>query len=363
MHFNKNHARMLAMPSFTLLTKKKKEAPAFSWIGDPADSIRGRSKISRADMQQLYDYNRRLIAPIDRPSDRGGDAPYWRVNGQPVGFAGQASPAAPEQWQQPLDRAGIARITRARGGIDPLVRAPLNPNLGPGGPMGTTVGGPTEEPPLTNVTTRMAASGTPSSPIPTGGIAETSDAAAATAAAAGIPLRGASNSLVGAETEPEGYQNPSLSPIPESPTNPNHAVGPTGPVGPSGEAAPPSAGADVRNPNTGAPIAKTPQQQEAERHAMWLASGGSDHTYHEAQVAQGVRPAIDGRAKPDPLASNASADIRAGWGWGATPEENASQIHDQMTSDFNKNNRVAQTARRKLFSDAHAALMKSLSDN
>lgn len=339
------------MPSFTLLGKKKKAPPKdFDWINDPADSLRGKARISKADAQGMVDYNQRLVSPIDRPSDRGGEGSYFRVNGQPERLA-----TAPEQpvfpagtfsrgWQQP-DQAGMARIRSQYGG------APENPNL--------------TQPP---VTTRMAPTGTPSSPIPAGGIIDTGVAGAnAAGTGAGIPFQQSNQALAGAETPPADYRSP-VPTVEEPPNpnlndwlhsladNPNVAPGAGGPVGSPGQPGP------VVNPATGAPVV-TAQQQEAQRHALWLALGGSDHTYHEAQVAQGVRPAIDGRSKPDPLASHTSADIRAGWGWGATPEENAAQIHDQMTSEFNQNNAAVQGARRKLFSDAHQKLMDTLNAN
>lgn len=61
------------------------------------------------------------------------------------------------------------------------------------------------------------------------------------------------------------------------------------------------------NPHTGGPVSQLDD---------WMAHGGSLHTFHQAQVAQGIRPAIDARSTPSPTEGMASnTDIRAGWGW------------------------------------------------
>lgn len=93
--------------------------------------------------------------------------------------------------------------------------------------------------------------------------------------------------------------NPNISPAPIPGVNPNvvspppaSAVAPTGPV---------------TNPNTGG---------QASSLDNWLNAGGSIHTFHNKQVAQGLRPAIDGRATVSPREGmNGNAGIRAGWGW------------------------------------------------
>lgn len=81
----------------------------------------------------------------------------------------------------------------------------------------------------------------------------------------------------------------------------NEMMGPPVPVPPDPNEVPGT------NPHTGGPVSQLDD---------WMAHGGSLHTFHQAQVAQGIRPAIDARATPSPTEGMASnTDIRAGWGW------------------------------------------------
>lgn len=81
---------------------------------------------------------------------------------------------------------------------------------------------------------------------------------------------------------------------------------------------------------------------------MWLARGGSDRTMHRAQVAEGIRPAIDARTVRSPGEAPSAASIAAmrGFGdegpgqeghspWTPTTFGNAgSAIWDQMSQRF-----------------------------
>lgn len=98
--------------------------------------------------------------------------------------------------------------------------------------------------------------------------------------------------------------NPNFLPVNgvvENPVNPLLTAGVAGAT--AGGAQPP--GPPV-NPHTGGPTAQDD----------WLAHGGSLHTFHNAQVSAGLRPAIDARTTPSPNEHMAMNDsIRAGWGW------------------------------------------------
>jgi len=88
------------------------------------------------------------------------------------------------------------------------------------------------------------------------------------------------------------------------------------------------------NPNVGNPAGQ-----------YWMDRGGSAATMHAAQVAAGVRPAIDARATRSygDLGSDASADIRAGWGWPDTAMgDTGAQIWDSMTNHFENSAAAAQ---------------------
>jgi hypothetical protein len=92
--------------------------------------------------------------------------------------------------------------------------------------------------------------------------------------------------------------NPNITPAPIPEENPNVAASAPSPTAPPGP---------VMNPHTGG---------EASSLSNWLNAGGSIHTFHNKQVAQGLRPAIDGRATVSPQEGmNGNAGIRAGWGW------------------------------------------------
>lgn len=110
------------------------------------------------------------------------------------------------------------------------------------------------------------------------------------------------------------------------------------------------------NPITGQPVARTPEQRAAEAKAMHMANGGSEATWHQAQVAAGTRPPIDGRTGPDQQASHASADVRKSWGWPDTPEANQREIAGEMTAGFNTRNAAPQARWKQRFDDAHAKL-------
>ena len=70
----------------------------------------------------------------------------------------------------------------------------------------------------------------------------------------------------------------------------------------------------VVNPHTGGPASHLDN---------WLANGGSLHTFHQMQVAQGLRPQIDARATVSPHETMPmNTDIRAGWGWEPAADPN-----------------------------------------
>lgn len=330
----------------SLLKKKKKdEVPEFSWVGDPGAGASGR-RLSGDDTKAMLQYNRDLVAPMDR-----GGGQNIRVNGQPARLAGSAPRTAPT-WQQPLDRAGIARITSRYGnGQQPIVSGPANPNLGPAGPTVSYVGGPPEAtiPPIA------------SPPTPAVNAYATEDGGFEDSRTPGVQ-----RNPDGSIAIPTIPANPNLTPIQPgaAPVNPAFAGGGdrlTGQTnfGQTGEELGGGGPGSVVNPSTGAPIPNA----NPSALANWLDKGGSAATFHRAQVAQGIRAPIDAHSAPDPQGSTAGSEIRASHGWGATNEGDAVSIAKQMTGEFNQNNAKSQAIWGQKFTDAHAKLMESLNNN
>lgn len=313
----------------SLLKKKKKDSPPeFSWVNDPGLGASGRRGGDTAEMLQ---YNRDLIEPLDR-----GGGQNIRINGQPARLAGDSPRTAAPTWQQPLDRAGLARIrnTRRDAGGNPI--GVINPNLNPDQPATVDYAGnsdtlytpETDQPRVVNgqdpranffdsvrdpVNPNLAPAATPATP------ANPAFAGASGAAGTGAErLTGQDN--LGKTGEELGGGGP---------------------------------GAPVTNPLTGA----------ATKLQNWQNDGGSVATFHQSQVEKGLRAPLDAHAPPDPQGSTASAEIRAAHGWGATNEGDAVAIAKQMTGEFNKNNSQSQAAWSKKFTDAHANLMNTLNNN
>lgn len=74
------------------------------------------------------------------------------------------------------------------------------------------------------------------------------------------------------------------------------------------------------NPVTGQPTAMGQAQNERD---LWMARGGSEAGLHRAQVAQGRRPAIDGRTVHSPMEGPSDASMAAvrGFGDSAAPSQ------------------------------------------
>lgn len=70
------------------------------------------------------------------------------------------------------------------------------------------------------------------------------------------------------------------------------------------------------NPVTGEPSAMTPAQQAQNERDLFMARGGSEASMHRAQVAQGRRPAIDGRTVHSPGERPSEASMAAVRGFG-----------------------------------------------
>lgn len=326
----------------TLDAPKKK---AFSWIGDPADNFRGkgRARITSGDMKEMQAFNERLISPLDRPSDRGGEDSPIRINGAPARLAGSPARATVRPTTfQPLDATGLARIRNTQRDANGNPIGTINPALNPDRAATVTApGNPTLYTPETEgqITPPLASLRDPT-PVP----------------------------------------NPALSPTPtpvavQNPANEEGATGPTGGNGPGGVPVPSTApvqrlsGQDnpgtnaeemggtppsgTTNPITGAPAGL----------ADWKAKGGSLATYHQALVQQGRRAPIDAHTGADPQGSTASAEIRASHGFGVTPQETANSAAQQMTGEFNQNNAKSQAAWNDKFKQAHAKLIDSLNNN
>lgn len=104
----------------------------------------------------------------------------------------------------------------------------------------------------------------------------------------------------------------------------NVPVLPSGAAGPTGAPAPGPSFIDTAPKaqmpsDTSTQGVKPPPGNAAQRWAEtkddWMAQGGSNRTLNRANVARGVRSAIDARSNPSPRNSTAAADIRKGWGW------------------------------------------------
>lgn len=299
----------------SLFKKKKKDSPKeFSWVGDPADALRGKpgQRISDRDYQAMLQYNRDLISPLDR-----GGGQNLRVGGRPARLAGAPGTATSyPQGFQTASPAALARITSKYGtGSLNMVTYPVNPNL----------------------TTSVAA--------PDGKFASPAPAVASP-----------NPSLATPDDEPLTVPNPNLPAAGGAPADTN--TGQTG-YGATAEEMGGTPPDFVRNPLTGAPA----QNAQSVALADWIAKGGSAATFHRAQVAHGIRSPIDARSGPDPLRSTASEEIAAARGWGMDVDKDARALGNQMTGEFNRNNATSQAEWSKRFTDAHADLMKTLDNN
>lgn len=98
-------------------------------------------------------------------------------------------------------------------------------------------------------------------------------------------------------------------------------TGTYGPPAPPPESAqPPPPPPPARMPGTVPPPGNAAQRwaggdDTAEEKRRFMERGGSERTYNRARVAQGIRPAIDARARPANSNSSASQEIRRGFGW------------------------------------------------
>lgn len=149
---------------------------------------------------------------------------------------------------------------------------------------------------------------------------------------------------------------PGAAPVP-SPTAP-----PVTTTNPSGN---PDGPTSTINPNTGFPASTTPTERAEDERQRWLAEGGSDATLHRAQVASGMRPAIDARGNTVAANSTAGAEIRQGWGWepAAATGSQGAPIAAQMTRTFtdpNTRSGTQQAGWNQKFTDARARLRQSL---
>lgn len=315
----------MATPFSTIKDEKKK----FRWVGDPGQGASGR-RLSGDDTRAMLQYNRDLIEPLDR-----GGGQNIRINGQPARLAGDTPRTTAAQWQQPLDRAGLARIRNTQRDARGNPIAAINPNLNPD--QSATVdfpGNPTQYTPETDQA-RVVNEQDPR--------AEFFDS-----------VREPVNPNLAPAATPTPAANPALS-------GASGAVGTGGGMltgqtnfGQTGEELGGGGpGAPVTNPLTGAPT----------KLQNWLNDGGSVATFHQSQVEKGLRAPIDAHATPDPQGSTASAEIRASHGWGATNEGDAVTIGKQMTQEFNANHAKSQAAWNQKFTDAHANLMNTLKEN
>lgn len=329
------------MPSYASETDSKKAK--FSWLGDPASRFRGKGKatVTRGDMRELQDFNERLISPLDRPSDRGGQPSPIQVGGQPARLSGQPSA---------VEGARIAARYRT-----PVPTTPPNPNL----TRDTTIG-PSPQGAL-NPNGNNAATAIPSDGLGTGTQFSPTESAALganknTDQAAGA-LQGAASPAAGGN----GYEppNPRLQPVQDA-RNPffdslRDPQGAPGETRPSGS---PDSGGNLVNPVTGAPATDFgPSLDE------WKAGGGTEATFHQMQVAKGLRPPVDAHSVESPRNSTAGAEIAAKRGWGMDADKDARGISKQMTNEFDQNNAKSQAEWNKKFTDAHAKLMDSLNNN
>lgn len=314
------------------LDKPKK--PKFQWLGDPAANVRGkgRARITGDDTKAMLDYNKDLIAPMDR-----GGGQNIRVNGQPERFAGDAPRATVRPTTfQPLNASGLAKIRNTQRDSQGNPIGVINPSLNPDRPATVDYAGnsstlytpETDQPRVVNEQDPRAeffdSVRDPAAPI------NPSNVAPAAIPPTNPAFTGASGAAGAGAERLTGQDN----------------FGKTGEeLGGGGPGAP------VTNPLTGA----------AAKLQNWQNDGGSVATFHQSQVEKGLRAPIDAHAPPDPQGSTASAEIRASHGWGATNEGDAVQIGKQMTKEFNANNAPAQKAWNDKFADAHANLMKTLS--
>lgn len=159
-------------------------------------------------------------------------------------------------------------------------------------------------------------------------------------------------------------QNPNITDAPAA-ANPALTDGSVPPVPgqtvPSGS--PDAPVASVVNPNTGFPASTTPAERAEDERQRWLAEGGSDATLHRAQVAAGMKPAIDARGPQQP--PSAADQIRAGWGWepSVTSGSQGTAVAAQMTKDFTAPGTRSgnqQATWNQKFTDARARLRQSL---
>lgn len=316
----------------------------FSWLGDPASRFRGKAKatVMRGDMRELQDFNERLISPLDRPSDRGGQPSPIQVGGQPARLAGQPAPVAmPTRREQPSATEGSRIAARYRA---PVPTTPPNPNL----TRDTTIGPSTQG--ALNPNGNNAAMA-----IPSGGLGTSTEFSPTESAALGANKNTdqAAGALQGAASPEAGgnaYEptNPGLQPV----RDPQGAPSETRPSGS------PDSGGNLVNAVTGAPVTDFgPSLDE------WKANGGSEATFHRMQVAKGWRPPVDARSVESPRNSTAGAEIAAKRGWGMDADEDARGISKQMTNEFDQNNAKSQAEWNNKFTEAHAKLMKSLDNN
>lgn len=314
------------------LKKRKKDAPEpFSWVPRPTNAVRGRAN----------------------PGLTARTAPAAPVGPQP----------GRDGWFQPMGRADISRITSKYGtGQQPIVTAPANPLLGPGGPTVSSVGGPIVSPVAT--------------PNPALGTWPTEHTTPPVNPANRTPVTGPESdaSGTGIEGEPDQF---------EDSRTPGVQRGPNGEI-----IIPPAAGgylpaesstqtpglglvpftnSGTTNPLTGAPAPALPDQSEGDDYETalhdWLRKGGSVATFHNSLREKGRIPGIDARATQSDRNSTASDDIARARGWGKDADKDARGISDQMTGEFNQNNETAQRAWNDKFSAAHDALMKRLNNN
>lgn len=316
----------------------KPKAPAvkkFDWTADPADRLRGKGDAITGDQSKsMLAFNRNLTEPLDRG---GGSA--IRINGAPVSLAGTGTQSIGRQqpWQQTTSAQAAAIAAR--------YSAPPNPNLISPTPV---------TPPATTVAPTAAAG-----PVGSPGETALNDPNSVNPSvpenpSTGAPINPVDNpNLNGAKTGAGTDIAPpssGLGVLGQAPVLPN-APGASGGVG------------ELTNPNTGAPVARTAQDDAAQQKQRFLAEGGSEASYHRAQVAAGIRPAIDARATQNPNNSTASAEVAAAHGFGPTPQATAQNVAGQMTEDFNANNAKSQAAWNQRVSDARQKLMDSLNNN
>lgn len=232
---------------------------SFSWSKPPA--VKSLVKIKRPKLDIIGDPadqfrgDKGSITKGDYSGMLAYDKSLYEPGTASMVRSGDALPAVPsyaQGWQAPTSRAGLAAIESRYHGSG----SAHGPNAG-------------------LEADRAAGANVPGAPEPT--MEQMADANAAMT----------------------NIANPNLPGGPEEvSSNPNLEAGRTSGANPAGP---------VTNPHTGGEVSSLQN---------WMNAGGSLHTFHNKQVAQGLRPAIDGRATVSPQEGmNGNAGIRAGWGW------------------------------------------------